>query len=111
MVQKANSMKYPLNAEIIIEPDIRQPVFSWEVTKSDTVQVLDYTDLRTNLLEELRITIPTELKTRLYIGRKVSVDNGKTWWAIDSSPHEIGGGYGWQPGLVIIVASRTTAGV
>lgn len=104
-------MKYPLNAEIIIEPDIRQPVFSWEVTKSDTVQVLDYSDLRINLLEELRIVVPTVLKTRLYVGRKVSVDNGKSWWLIDSSPHEIDGGWGWQPGLVIINASRTQAGV
>lgn len=104
-------MKYPLNAEIIIEPDIIQPVFSWEVTKSDTVQVLNYTDLQANLLEELRITIPTKMKTQLVPGRNVSVDGGKSWWKIDSSPHEIGGGFGWQPGLVIINASRTQAGV
>lgn len=104
-------MKYALNAEIIIDPNIRQPVFSWEVTRSETVQVMDYTDLRTNLLEELRITVPTELKTRLYVGRRVSVDNGKTWWLIDSSPHEVSGGWGWHPGLVIITASRTTVEV
>src|SRR5690625_1817979 len=100
-------MKYPLNAEIIIEPDIRQPVFSWEVVRSETDQVRDNNSLRYVTREELRITIPVDMKTQLFPGRMVSVDDGKSWWRVESNPHEVSGGWGWQPGLVIVLANRS----
>lgn len=100
-------MKYPLNAEIIIEPDIRQPVFSWEVVRSETDQVKDNNAYRYVTREELRITVPVDMKTQLYPGRNVSVDGGGSWWRVESNPHEVAGGWGWQPGLVIVLANRT----
>ena len=100
-------MKYPLNAEIIIEPDIKQPVFSWEVVRSETDQVRDNNAYRYVTREELRITVPVDMKTQLFPGRMVSVDDGKSWWRVESNPHEVSGGWGWQPGLVIVLANRS----
>lgn len=99
-------MKYPLNAEVIIEPETKQAVFSWEVVRSETEQINDNNSYRYVTREELRITVPTDMKTRLYPGRRVSVDGGDTWWRVESNPHEVSGGWGWQPGLVIVLASR-----
>lgn len=100
-------MKYPLNAEIIIEPDTIQPVFSWEVVRSETDQVKNNNHYRYVTREELRITVPVDMKTRLLPGRNVSVDGGNSWWRVESNPHEVSGGWGWQPGLVIVLANRT----
>lgn len=100
-------MKYPLNAEIIIEPNTKQPVFSWEVVRSETEQIREGSTLRNLTREELRITVPTEMKTTLYPGRNVSVDGGESWWRVESNPHEVAGGWSWKPGLVIVLASRT----
>ena len=100
-------MKYPLNAEIIIEPETKQPVFSWEVVRSETEQIRENNTIRNLTREELRITVPTEMKTTLFPGRNVSVDGGNSWWTVESNPHEVSGGWGWKPGLVIVFASRT----
>lgn len=100
-------MKYPLNAEIIIEPDTIQPVFSWEVVRSETDQVKNNNHYRYVTREELRITVPVDMKTLLFPGRNVSVDGGNSWWRVESNPHEVAGGWGWQPGLVIVLANRT----
>lgn len=100
-------MKYPLNAEIIIEPDTIQPVFSWEVVRSETDQVKNNNHYRYVTREELRITVPVDMKTLLLPGRNVSVDGGNSWWRVESNPHEVSGGWGWQPGLVIVLANRT----
>lgn len=100
-------MKYPLNAEIIIEPETVQPVFSWEVVRSETDQVKNNNHYRYVTREELRITVPVDMKTLLLPGRNVSVDGGNSWWRVESNPHEAAGGWGWQPGLVIVLANRT----
>lgn len=100
-------MKYPLNAEIIIEPETVQPVFSWEVVRSETDQVKNNNHYRYVTREELRITVPVDMKTLLLPGRNVSVDGGNSWWRVESNPHEVAGGWGWQPGLVIVLANRT----
>lgn len=100
-------MKYPLNAEIIIAPETKQPVFSWEVVRSETDQVRDNNAYRYVTREELRITVPVDMKTRLHPGRMVSVDGGNSWWRVESNPHEVQGGWGWQPGLVIVLANRS----
>lgn len=100
-------MKYPLNAEIIIEPETKQPVFSWEVVRSETAEIRENNTIRNLTREELRITVPVDMKTILYPGRNVSVDGGNSWWRVESNPHEVSGGWGWQPGLVIVLASRT----
>lgn len=102
-------MKYPLNAEIIIEPDIKQPVFSWEVVRSETELVGDSNNRRYITREELHTTIPVDMKTKLLPGRNISVDGGVSWWRVESNPHEVSGGWGWKPGLVTVIASRTQA--
>ena len=99
-------MKYPLNAEIIIEPDTKQPVFSWEVVSSELVPVNEGGAQRYITREELRVTVPSDMKTLLYPGRKISTDNGASWWTVESNPHEVSGGWGWKPGLVIVNAIR-----
>ena len=111
MVEATNSMKYPLNAEIIIQPDTKQPVFSWEVVRSETELIGDNNNSNRRYItrEELHITIPVNMKTHLFPGRMVSVDNGESWWRVESNPHEVEGGWGWKPGLVIVIASRTQA--
>lgn len=99
-------MKYPLNAEIMVEPDTIEPVFSWEVVRSETDQIKDKNALRYLTVEELRITVPVDMKTRLAPGLNVSVDGGNSWWRVESNPHEVAGGWGWTPGLVIVLATR-----
>src|SRR5699024_5785955 len=52
-----------------------------------------------------------DMKTQLFPGRMVSVDDGKSWWRVESNPHEVSGGWGWQPGLVIVLANRSETAV
>lgn len=100
-------MKYPLNETILIDGSTEQNVFSWEVVRSDTERKLDGTTVRNVTRDELRITVPSEMKTKLLPGRTVSVDGGKTLWYVESNPHEVAGGWGWHPGLVIVTATKT----
>ena len=100
-------MKYPLNATILVDGATEHKVFSWEVVRSETDQVRDNNNLRYVTREELRITIPVDMKTKLFPGRMVSVDGGESWWRVESNPHEVSGGWGWRPGLVIVLANRS----
>lgn len=99
-------MGYPLNETILIEPETPLKVFAWEVVRSVTQTVTNNNSIDRYTVEELLVTAPSEMKTRIMPGRRISVDGGNSWWVVDGNPEEAKGGW-WNPGLVTFLAKKT----
>lgn len=100
-------MGYPLNETILIEPQTPLKVFAWEIVRSITQTVNNNGSIERYTVEELLVTAPSEMKTKIMPGRRISVDNGGSWWIVDGNPDEARGGWNWNPGLVTFLAKKT----